>query len=1158
MCIVASVTVFTSTSVLAQVNSWINPASGNWDDTSSWSLGVLPNSSQSILITNSDWKAVAVNPSTPVNAPGSMTVDSLTIIGATNTENTLLLNYFGTAVPLTVLNGLTLQDYAQILNFNSGLVVQGGTLTVTNSQINQDGGFIVATNVSLDNSVYNLTNGDFEAGSVSIGSPVSGQFNQYGGTATITNVGLDNSQSAGPIQDGISLYGGTLNLPGGMFFIGGPGGLSYFQAGGTNLTTSITMYAGYAGSTPTFMLNGGLLADSDVTVMGGDFGGPQIFAQNGGSHVITNGMSMDGGDHLGEYEVAAIYNMNNGTLSVGNTIELDADQGDSRLVQTNGTVNAQTIYAHSVGYYAENNTTVTLAGGTLSCLNYTTDDGGGQLNQTGGSLVVSNLLSMGGSREPGGPTYPAIYGTYTFTGGALFASNINITGIFTIGDGLNNQITNPGFFSLSHLLNIGNDVEQLGQFILAGANATIDLTGSTTHLSFANSSDQTWSNGAVMNIDNWNGSLSGGGADQIFFGSDSTGLTAQQLSQMEFINPAGLPSGTYPAQILSDGEVVPKLGSSNSGLVNSWINPASGNWQDAASWSLGIPPASSQSVLITNSGFKAVAIQSSTVTGYPQSLSVNSVTITSPTNSANTLLMNYAAAGNPLVIGVDSNNPGSLIIGDTNSSIVMFSSGLIVNDALGTSNQHVGEFEVEGIFNQSDNSEVVAGFLDLTNNGTYNLTNGELFAGTQFINGTFNQQGGTNTGSVEMDSTNGNYQFFDGVFQGDITMNSGTFQQWGGTVSARLALGRNVQGEAGVYELAGGVLLPGDLDLGAAPITNELENPSGAIEQSGGTNSANAVSIALGTYTLSNGTFTASSLTLTTNLFVGGLYPGEFYQEGGYATNGSVTMIGGTNIDFNNTGLTRVAAIYNLFGGTMDTPSLAMKVGDFGLRDATNHVGTLSMNASFYDMESGLLAVDRIQLTEYSEFWHTAGTLVGPTNLTLGNASWGEWRTSAQLGQLQLLSGTNSGLYLAPSPSVLQFTDSSSVPWAADGRLTILGWSGSLNGGGSQQVFFGTSASGLTAQQLSQVQFSNPAGLPGGTYSARILSDGEVVPNQLITTSSIAYSQQGNNLVLTWPAGWTLQSATNVGGPYSDVTGATSPDTINTKAQPQQFFRLRQ
>ena len=49
---------------------------------------------------------------------------------------------------------------------------------------------------------------------------------------------------------------------------------------------------------------------------------------------------------------------------------------------------------------------------------------------------------------------------------------------------------------------------------------------------------------------------------------------------------------------------------------------------------------------------------------------------------------------------------------------------------------------------QSDNAEVVAGFLNLT--GTYNFTNGELFVGTEFISGMAHliKQGGTNTGSL--------------------------------------------------------------------------------------------------------------------------------------------------------------------------------------------------------------------------------------------------------------------------------------------------------------------------------------------------------------------------------------------------------------------------
>src|SRR5437762_4180755 len=63
----------------------------------------------------------------------------------------------------------------------------------------------------------------------------------------------------------------------------------------------------------------------------------------------------------------------------------------------------------------------------ICCSNYTNVDGGGQLNQSGGALIISNLLDFGGFRNAG-LLYP-LYGRYTFTGGTVTASNINMTEI---------------------------------------------------------------------------------------------------------------------------------------------------------------------------------------------------------------------------------------------------------------------------------------------------------------------------------------------------------------------------------------------------------------------------------------------------------------------------------------------------------------------------------------------------------------------------------------------------------------------------------------------------------------------------------------------------------------------------------------------------------
>jgi hypothetical protein len=61
--------------------------------------------------------------------------------------------------------------------------------------------------------------------------------------------------------------------------------------------------------------------------------------------------------------------------------------------------------------------------------------------------------------------------------------------------------------------------------------------------------------------------------------------------------------------------------------VNSWTKPSSGNWEESV-WSLGTLPGAGQSIMITNEGWKAVAIGANTAQNYPQSLNVNSGLIT--------------------------------------------------------------------------------------------------------------------------------------------------------------------------------------------------------------------------------------------------------------------------------------------------------------------------------------------------------------------------------------------------------------------------------------------------------------------------------------------------------------------------------------------------
>jgi len=109
---------------------------------------------------------------------------------------------------------------------------------------------------------------------------------------------------------------------------------------------------------------------------------------------------------------------------------------------------------------------------------------------------------------------------------------------------------------------------------------------------------------------------------------------------------------------------------SSNAQTNSWTSATSGNWEDTNSWSLGQLPGSGQTILLTNAGFKAVQIRQNTAAKFSQTLAVDSLTISSPTNSLNTLLMNFVGVDSPLVVN-------SLTV-DANSGFTMHSSALLV------------------------------------------------------------------------------------------------------------------------------------------------------------------------------------------------------------------------------------------------------------------------------------------------------------------------------------------------------------------------------------------------------------------------------------------------------------------------------------------------
>jgi hypothetical protein len=81
--------------------------------------------------------------------------------------------------------------------------------------------------------------------------------------------------------------------------------------------------------------------------------------------------------------------------------------------------------------------------------------------------------------------------------------------------------------------------------------------------------------------------------------------------------------------------------------------------------------------------------------------------------------------------------------------------------------------------------------------------------------------------------------------------------------------------------------------------------------------------------------------------------------------------------------------------------------------------------------------------------------------------------------------------------SVLNFADSHLMSWT--GSLIITNY---LEG--SDQIFFGSTASGLTAGQVSQIFFHDPYGASSGVYDAEILSNGRVRPRIVPEPATVA------------------------------------------------------
>jgi hypothetical protein len=542
--------------------------------------------------------------------------------------------------------------------------------------------------------------------------------------------------------------------------------------------------------------------------------------------------------------------------------------------------------------------------------------------------------------------------------------------------------------------------------------------------------------------------------------------------------------------------------------------------------------------MITNAGWKAVGIGPATVQNYAQTLDIYSLTLASPVDSQNVLLLNYG--------GLDIN---TLLVRqltmNSNTELTTLFSRLEVRDTTG------GGCSIGGSVFQGDSAETLIYTMHLGDigPGLYSLTNGVLnCAAAEYIGegfaSTFNQEGGTHTNANLNLWPSSQYFMHNGTLVSGGVQVSGTFNQSGGVVTGPLTV------NGGTYNLSAGMLASPQMAM-PAPFGFTFGN----INQSGGTNQSDSLRLGFfgyygdfpnsyNTYTLSGGTLATSSSALGAH--------GSFHQQGGiHLVQGPISMQGdleGRNPGYN------VPSVYTLESGVLSAGSITMAIATFLQSGGSNYVGNLHVdryggyyalsggllqtsnsdvqvfnqsggvhqctnlltvaNALYYTLSGGVLLSKDMMMQSY--FNHGAGAITNTGTLSLAG-TWNAGAGPAVLGRLLLSS--SAALNMPAGASVVRFSDSSAMVWTNGATLGIVNWGGSPSGGGSQQIIFGNSSSALTPQQIAQLSFSNPQGYAPGSYLAKILGNGELVPEVGVPLPPTAFSATAvasNKIELRW------------------------------------------
>ncbi len=911
---------------------------------------------------------------------GNITANSDTVIGVSAGTLVSTGNITGNfSVIKSGAGNLTLSGAANAYTGNT--TVRNGTLTVT-------GNAPVAANGALGNSGSTVQIGD-------------------SGTAAADNLGLLIGNATGGVTVGRAVSVNNLNASGTA------------ALGGTNTS-----------GTNTFAGNIGLARDTNLTsaaggtvVFSGALTGSGAITANGtGTVVLSGSNALSGAATVNSGATLVAANSNAlGTTAAGTTVNSGGTlglQGGITLpaaealtlagtgVSGNGALrnlSGDNTVAGAVTLAAD--TTIGAAAGNLTV--------SGAIGQSGGSrnlttVGAGNLTLTAASGLTGAVT---IGGTGTTTlansGGQVFGSisGLTINTGATLALGAANQINDSANLTLSGgTLNVGSFSETMRQLSQTTASA-IDYLNDGSVLRFNGVTGSVSGLGTVtgtMSINNWAGSLDGGGTEQLVVYSNAgaptvTNITFTDWGAATTVSRPDLGTGFY--------EIVPLIAGTY------WDVNGNGNWA-AGNWANN---STASGVTIANAA-NTIAILGDTVTSV--SPTVQAPLTVDPTinvaanatvgklifeNSAN---RNYTVSGGSRLDFDVTSGQAQIIVND-NGSHVINTAGSRVNDTLLVTNNSdaaVGLDINSGLQFRTNNSDLIVngtgttridGAITIngttgndllkTGSGTLVLSNtGNAYTGTTTVrNGTLVLEGNAASGSngtlgnatsaviVNDASTTGTMNTALLIGATGVSVNRSITV---GAQGATTTLGGNIASGTGSF--TGAISLAKNVDLTAAG-TSAITF-SGALTD--GAASANVTKTGAGTVILSN--------------------TGNAY-DGATAINAGTLRLGAANV------LPNATAVTIATGATLDLNGFGETIGSLaGSGNVTGTSGTITLNTGGNNASTvfsgivsdgaGTLALTKsgtgtMTLTGANTYDGatavTAGTLVAANNTALGSAT---------------------------------------------------------------------------------------------------------------------------------------------------------------------------